>query len=326
MYIVSSFQELGRKYGITKAAVACGVFDGVHRGHRKITDNLLRIASAEDALPVVLTFSPHPRSVVAPEKAPSLLTTQEQKLDLLAQDGIEAAVIIDFTPEKAVLQPKSFVERFLLPERPRLVGICVGAGWRFGAGGSGDTALLESIGGEKGFPVFKVPELIWYGKPISSTRIRGKIERGEMSAANRMLGRAYTVRGRVVRGRGLGFSKFECPTANIRPEKVLYPASGVYAARIAVDASAPASRRIRHPGIAYVGNAPSVVKGEMTQDIHIECHIFDYDQNLYDHDIEVEFVQFLHRDRKFADHADLNTRIKQDIETARELLADPPKQ
>ncbi len=319
MLVAPSLQELAQSRGAARVAVACGVFDGVHRGHRKILRSLLELASAKGAIPTVLTFDPHPRSVLAAFGSPPLLTEREQQLELLAECGIEAVVLVRFTREVAAWSATRFVRHCLLAEPGQLAGVCVGSKWRFGAGGEGDVGLLELFGRNHGFSVVSVPEFQWYGKPVSSTRIRARIQAGELSAANRMLGRCHAVRGQVLHGRGIGGARLHCPTANLSAAPVVHPPGGVYAARIAVDLAPPPARRKALPGAVYIGSAPTI-EGVESSEQYIECHIFDFHENLYGQRIDVQFVEFIREGRAFAGEQGLADQIVRDLARIREVL------
>lgn len=321
MIVTSSLHEYAEHHRVRRVAVACGVFDGVHLGHQKIIQALLEMADREQALPAVLTFAPHPRAVLTGHGTPLALTNREQQLEILAELGVEATVIINFTPAVAELSPRQFLCNYFFAENLSLAGICVGAGWRFGAGGRGDTGDLREMGRDYGFRVVTVSELYWYGSPVSSTRIRGKINQGKLSAAARMLGRWHAVRGRVVRGRGIGGSDLQCPTANLMAEGLLLPPPAVYAVQVAVDTDLQPSARTCYGGIAYVGSAPTVAGSAegVEHKTRLECHLFESAEQLYRREIEVRFIRFIRPGFAFPDTSSLAQQIEQDIEAAKQV-------
>ena len=318
MKTVSFPDELVKQHGLRHVVVAVGVFDGVHRGHQRILSALLHTAAAEHAVPVVLTFDPHPRAVLFPQDAPSLLTLRERKLHLLQKYGVRAVIFLPFSRQVAALPPREFVRRILLGGDLDVRGVCVGSQWRFGHRGVGDTELLQRIGRERGFTTVCVPEKQYYGRPVSSTRIREAIGAGRLEHATRMLGHAYRVCGIVERGLGIGSSEFDCPTANISDPRIVLPPDGVYAGRAWVGTE---RQHTPHPGVVYVGRAPTVGCGGEKPTPVVELHLFDWDDDLYGHAIEVEFAHFLRPDRLFPSREKLRQQIHRDVDGARRCLA-----
>jgi riboflavin kinase/FMN adenylyltransferase len=198
----------------------------------------------------------------------------------------------------------------------------VGDNWRFGAGGKGDTALLAELGREHRFEVRSVPPLLYYGRPVSSTRVRRAVHDGRLEHAARLLGRPYTIGGVVQHGKGAGVELLACPTANLKPIQLL-PPHGVYAAN-GLLATDPAHRLPgRYPGIAYIGTCPTFT-GTAGADAHavLEFHLFDFDADLYGESMEVELLSFVRPDQAFPTVAQLRAQIAQDLETVRHLVAD----
>ncbi|OGV63714.1 MAG: riboflavin biosynthesis protein RibF [Lentisphaerae bacterium RIFOXYB12_FULL_65_16] len=314
-----SIAELRERHGLDTVVLACGVFDGVHRGHRRILDAVLDLARRTGAAPVVVTFDPHPRSVVLPGQAPKLLTVKEQKVRLFAELGMAATVFLPFSRAMASLAPEAFVQQHLLGSGVRVRGVCVGAQWRFGAGGRGDTVLLQRLGRENGFAVRSVPEFCLYGKPVSSTRIRNALTAGRLRFARQLLGRPYTVFGRVSHGKGVGEKEFRCPTANVLGRNIILPRFGVYAARGWLSGHP----RVRRDGIVYVGTAPTLRDGAEAGPAQpiLELHLFDFHDDIYGRTVEIEFLDFIRPDQVFASHAALRRQIGADLVTAREILS-----
>jgi len=233
--------------------------------------------------------------------------------------GVEAAVFLTFNAEMAAMSPEQFVRRQFLAPNVKVRGICVGANWRFGVRGRGDTRMLKRLGRQFGFVVCSVPELTFYGQPVSSTRIREAVSRGRLRFAARLLGRPYSVRDIVSSGRGIGHDELDCPTANLRAENLVLPPAGVYAARarLARDPDVPRS------GIAYVGTAPTISASAApgTEQPGVELHLFDFDGDIYGEPLEVEFAGFIRSDRKFPSLAALRSQIDADIAVAKRSLA-----
>jgi len=322
MKTVATVSEL-RSFGITDIVMACGVFDGVHRGHQQIISTLMAMARRTGAVPVVLTFDPHPRAVLDPGCEPRYLTVRWQKLRMLWELGVEAAVILPFSREIAAMSPEQFLEVELLSPDVTVHGICVGTAWRFGRRGEGDTDFLQTAGAKHGFALEAVAERTWRGGPVSSTRIRECITHGRLAEAERMLGRPYRVSGHVVHGRGVGRTHLHCPTANLTDPMVLLPPCGVYAARshLFTEETFDAPAQLRD-GIVYIGTAPTY-HTDATAAVAptLELHLFDFDTDIYGTKVEVEFHEFIRGDRTFASEDALANQIQQDINQARRLLA-----
>jgi riboflavin kinase/FMN adenylyltransferase len=289
------------------SAVALGVFDGVHLGHRAILGAAVAHARAEAAPAVACTFEPHPLEVLQPDRAPQPITTLEERLELIAECGIDAAVVLDFTPTLAVMEPEAFVKDVLVD---RLVArhVVVGFDHRFGRGARGDADLLRELGRSLGFAVDVIAPLSVDGAPVSSTAIRAALGRGDLDAAARMLGRPYTLPGKVVpgagRGRTLGF-----PTANVAPDRPVLVAPGVYACRAEF-----AGRSER--AVVNVGVRPTFGEGTLA----VEAHLLDFAGDLYGQTFRLVFVARVREERRFPGVEALRAQIAQDVQTARSRL------
>ena len=310
-------------HGVSRAGVACGVFDGVHRGHQQVIQRLVSWCAEQGATPVVLTFDPHPRAVLTPEDAPPLLTLPDQKLNLLAQAGVEAAIVIDFDASVANLPPEAFLRAYLLNQDVSLAALCVGSDWRFGREGAGDVSFLKDAGARHQFDVFPVEELYIDGHEVGSRAIRHALQAGDLTLATRQLGREYGLAGRVREGKGMGEEIFHCPTANIIPAGQMLPADGVYAIIAHLNypldrvSGFPADSAI--PGVAYVGTSPTVNPGNATR--ILETHLFDFDAAIYGTTLAVRFIHRVRGDQRFASVTELANQMRVDIAAARELLA-----
>lgn len=290
-------------------ALTIGVFDGVHRGHRHVIDTLRRRAAELSDLPVVVaTFDRHPLSVIAPERTPRLLTTREQKLELLAAAGVDATAILTFDDELRRLDPEDFASDVLAGALGATL-VMVGANFRFGKGRAGDVEELRTVGLGMGFYVEDVT-LIGDSGPVSSSAIRAAIAVGDVTGAAALLGRPFTVRGIVEegdrRGRSIGF-----PTANLALDpQLLVPGHGVYAVRVGLDGA-------DLPGVANVGVRPTFAgTGEV-----IEAHLLDYDGDLYGRSLDVAFVERLRPEQRFDGVEALAAQIARDVAAARAVLA-----
>lgn len=295
--------------GWREPAVTIGNFDGVHRGHQALVRRIVERARLSAGTAAVLTFDPHPARVLAPERAPAALTTPAQKLELLAALGVEAVAVLPFTPAVAALAPEEFV-RAVLAGALGARQVVVGEGFRFGRRQSGDAAGLARLGSAYGFAVEAVAPVLDDGQPVSSSRVREALARGDVDGARRLLGRAFFVDGLVVRGDGRGRS-IGVPTANLEPENEILPASGVYAGQVRV---ADGSWR---PAVVNRGTRPTFAGlGEA-----LEAHLLDYDGDLYGARLRLAFAARLREERRFASPQALVAQIRDDVARARALLS-----
>lgn len=292
------------------SVVTVGTFDGVHRGHWQVLQETRHWAEADGRRSVLATFHPHPLRVVRPEAAPPLLTTPEEKEEILAESGLDYAVFLPFTPALSRYSPERFVDEILVG-RMHMRRLVIGYDHGFGRGRSGDVDTLRRIGGERGFEVHVVPAVLLDGEPVSSTRIREALAEGDVVAAARGLGRPYSIRGPVVRGdqrgRELGF-----PTANIRVADAdkLLPRPGIYAVR--------ALRRGRAlDGVLHLGPRPTFQGAAPT----IELHLFDFDEDIYGEELRVDFCAWLREIHHYATIPALVAAIRDDCDAARAALA-----
>lgn len=306
--IVSSGSEVRVPGG---AVVTVGTFDGVHRGHRAVLDEIRRRAEAAALRSVLVTFDPHPLAVVRPQAAPGLLTTPREKREILAETGIDVAVFLAFTPALSRYSPRRFVEEILVG-RLDVRQLVIGYDHGFGRGREGDAHTLQALGGEFGFSVDVVPAVSLDTETVSSTRVRAAIAQGEVAAAMEPLGRGYPLIGRVEpgdgRGRQLGF-----PTANLGsiPADKLVPAEGVYA----VWANLPTGV---HPGALHVGPRPTFPGARPS----IELHVLDFEGDLYGSWIRVDFVQRIRGIAAFDSVDALVERMRADVAHTRAVLGE----
>jgi riboflavin kinase/FMN adenylyltransferase len=299
---------------LRRPIVTIGNFDGVHLGHRAILKTVVGRAKDLDGEAVVYTFDPHPRKVLRPEGAPRLLTTLAQKTELLEQAGVDALIVEPFTLEFARTEAEDFMRR-RLHEALHPVEVYVGYDFHFGRDRVGSMRLLTELGPRLGFSVTIIPEVTVDGSDVNSSRIRQLLADGDPERAARMLGRPFTVRGRVVRGeergRTIGF-----PTANLEPDNEILPSPGVYAGRMRlVDDGDPASGTSL-PVVTNVGRRPTF-GGE---EIRAEAHAIDWDGDLYGRCVEVSFALRLRAERKFENIDALKKQIGLDVAEARRRL------
>ncbi|HTV73410.1 MAG TPA: bifunctional riboflavin kinase/FAD synthetase [Candidatus Acidoferrales bacterium] len=280
-------------------ALAIGFFDGVHRGHREILRALLR-RRRPGSLAAVLTFETHPSALLRPHQAPPLITTLEERVNLLARSGIDELYLLPFDERIARLEARTFLEEFLV-ERLRLSALVVGENFRFGAGAQGDPALAQTVLSVHGVEVVVCPPLREGSERVSSTRIRSAIARGDLAEADRLLGEPYTLRGRVVLGEGRGHD-LGFPTANIVvPAQKTIPKDGVYAALT------------RHAGRDYsslvsIGDKPTFGGAAKA----IEVWMLDFHETIYGEELSLREFRFLREQRRFAGVEELLTQMRED--------------
>jgi riboflavin kinase/FMN adenylyltransferase len=296
----------------SKAVITIGNFDGVHIGHQALFHEVIETAEKIGGTSIAMTFEPHPIRVLKQNGHPPLITLYEQKVELIERTGMDVLICIPFTQEFAALTAEEFI-RDLLVGTIGMKAIVVGKDYSFGKNREGDIALLKSYAPEFGFEVI-VAGWIKMSKDladrISSTRIRELISDGLMTQAEKMLGRHYQIRGKVVTGRDRGGKLLGIPTANINLHDELCPKTGIYAVTVEYSGK-------QYKGVANIGYSPTFDDHEFT----IEVHIFDFDSNIYGEKIRVNFIQRIRDEIKFSNISELIDQIKKDIATARELLA-----
>ena len=284
-----------------------GNFDGLHLGHRKIISKVSERARRLDSPSVVYTFEPHPLKVVAPSMSPPMIVDAVAKAALVEALGIDFMVIAEFTKEFAAKHPRAFVEEEIVPLRPREVW--VGHDFSFGKAKTGTVDYLRHLGEEFGFTVLVIPAYMKGGEVVSSSRIRKLVSVGRLAEAAGLLGRNFSMSGRVVKGRNIG-RELGFPTANLSTGAELMPADGVYAARAIVSGK-------RHGAIVNIGVAPTFGGKARC----VEVHILGFRDNIYGKKIEVEFVRRLRGERAFKSKEALVTQIRKDSERAGKILA-----
>ena len=287
-----------------------GNFDGVHRGQRSVIDTVVEKARGAGLHSMVVTFDPHPLAVLRPHEAPQLITTLEQKERLLDEAGVDAVLVVRFTPEFSRVTAEGFVRDFLHGGLD-LKEIYIGSSFVFGHGREGDVRLLETLGEELGFRAVGVPEVAAQGERVSSTRIRRAINEGRVEAALEMLGRPYSITGVVTRGDRMG-KRLGWPTINLTPENDLLPADGVYACRVHFP-SFPAT----FDCATNIGTRPTVYENYQRV---VEGHVLDFNTDVYGERVELEFHRRLREERIFPTVMDLAAQIRLDVEATREYF------
>jgi riboflavin kinase / FMN adenylyltransferase len=295
------------------AVVTVGTFDGVHRGHQALLNQLIAVAHQQQKQHVVVTFNPHPLHVIRAADPPALLTPTAEKIELLRAHGIEQVAVVPFSRELAEYTPDRFVREILI-EHFGLAHLVIGYDHGFGKGRSGDVSALSQIGRELHFELTVVPHTDLGDRPIKSSRIRAALNEGNVIEAAHALGRPYALDGEVVRGdargRELGF-----PTANLEVigEHKLVPAEGIYAVRVdrldAID-------RQRYDGVLHLGERPTFEGATRT----IEVFLLGFDGNLYGERLRVHFCERIRGIDRFDGVDALIAAIRADIEAAQRVL------
>ena len=302
--------ESGLPPTITGTVVTVGTFDGVHRGHLDVIRRLVDRARERNLPSLLVSFDPHPLEVVNPSAAPPLLTTSEEKLEVIAETGVEYFAIVPFTHDLAQYGAEEFVDR-ILRARFRMSELLIGHDHGFGHRRAGNVDVLKSLGAERGFKVDVVDAVsLGDGQHVSSTSIRRAVAGGDLKRAAEGLGRPYSLSGTVVagnsRGRQLGFA-----TINLSPpsSRKLLPPEGVYAVMVQTPVG-------RFGGMMNLGPRPTFGDPETS----IEAHLFDVSADFYDMRVRIDFVEFLRETRRFADASELVKQLGRDKENALRAL------
>lgn len=288
-----------------------GNFDGLHRGHRAIIERVVERSAATGSPSLLITFEPHPLQILAPERAPDMLTTRAQKLALIERAGIDGVLILPFTREFAALPAQRFVQE-QLASGLEIREVYVGGNFNFGRSRGGNADLLISLCGSLGIVAEVVPEIRTLSSPVSSSRIRRALRAGEVELAGELLGRPYGVEGTVIRGAGRG-AGLGFPTANMTPAAQLIPEDGVYITEVRVDDGT-------HHSVTNIGSRPTFEDARFT----VETHLLDSHEELYDRTIEVRFLARLRPELKFESAEALVQQVQRDIERARRYFSAAP--
>jgi riboflavin kinase/FMN adenylyltransferase len=291
--------------------LAAGFFDGVHLGHRAVLEVALAQARARHGRAWALTFDQHPLSILAPPHRPPLLTPLEVRLEQLADTGIDGCLMLPFTRALAACSPEAFID-LICRGAGHIAAIHCGANWRFGQHAAGDPARLAELGRTRGFEVEVAPAALYQEEPISSTRIRRAIQEGRLPDATAMLGRPYSIRETVVRGRGVG-RQLGMATANLHPAAEVLPPVGVYAVRTWLG-----DRPVE--GVANLGRRPTFPDAAPADPV-LEIHVLDFAGDLYGATLDIAFVARLRAEMPFSSPDALVAQIERDIVAARVLLS-----
>ncbi len=291
--------------GFGPSSLTIGNFDGVHVGHRQLFRKVVDAARRHGLKSTVLTFDPHPAHIVAPERAPRLLTTLEERTALMAEQRIEQVLILPFTKELAALTPEQFVQQIVVDVLGAKI-VLVGENFRFGHKQAGDTRVLAELGERYGYRVDIVDVVQCRGRAVSSTEVRRRIESGEVALASRFLGRPYALSGEVISGHGIG-AKQTVPTLNLRTASEVLPRTGVYITR---------TRDLndgRHwNSVSNIGYRPTFGGDALS----IETFLLEPLNGSTPRNIRVEFLRRVRDERKFESAEELKAQIVRDASRA----------
>ena len=296
------------------ACVTIGNFDGVHLGHQMLFSEVVSLAHRHEGTSVVVTFDPHPLKVLHPESI-RLISTTEQKLELIEKTGVDALVVIPFNRDFAATTADEFVEDILVGK----IGVqqlVVGYDYAFGRGRAGNIDFLQAKGKERGFPVTVVQAHYEHEMLVSSTKIRELVAEGRMRDVRHLLGRYYQIRGEVQLGKQRGGPVVGFPTANLQIlEEDLCPKRGVYVTQVIYDGRC-------YGGVSNIGYNPTFGENKLVA----ETHIFDFDDDIYGKRIKINLLRHVRGEKKFSGPEELSAQIQKDILVANEVLEEAHKE
>lgn len=307
MKIIRGLEALNNSFPDTVLTI--GNFDGVHLGHQKIIFEVLERAGEIKGTSMALTFEPHPMKIIAPERNVRILTQFKEKAKLIEEMGIDVLLCINFNREFANLLPDKFIEDVLV-RKINAKEIIIGTNYAFGKNKKGTVELLRRRGKEYGFRVKAVRNVEIHGNIVSSSSIRSLLVRGAVKEASTFLGRAYSIEGNVIKGKGRGKTLLNIPTANITTPVEIAPKEGVYAVRAGIGS-------IVCEGVANIGRNPTFGKAEVSY----EVHLFDFSGDILGENVRIYFIDRIRSERTFPDASSLEKEIRSDIEIAKEILS-----
>ncbi|KAA0258647.1 bifunctional riboflavin kinase/FAD synthetase [Deferribacter autotrophicus] len=299
-------RDLSKWFSKAPTVVTIGNFDGVHLGHQTIVKKVKELSKEYNLKSGVITFNPHPIKFFNNEI--KLIMTERKKKKIFEELGIDYFFNLEFNESIANMDPEIFV-RELLVKTLKAKFIVIGYDYRFGKKKKGDYELLKLLESRYGYTAFKIPPVKVDEIIVSSTNIRKLLTEGDVDLANRMLGRAFSLEGEVIKGDGYG-KLLGYPTANLKVHNELIPAFGIYATKTLIDGK-------RYQSVTNIGIRPTIVNRE---EIRVETHIFDFNEEIYGKFIEVEFYKYLRKERKFDKITDLIGQIEKDCKLAKEVL------
>ena len=286
-----------------------GVFDGVHLGHKYLISRLKEDARQQNLLSGVVTFRQHPQQVLSPRAKPPFLTDLTEKTDLLKNEGVETIIVLSFTHELAQLRARQFLS--LIKKYLRMRGLIIGPDFVLGRNREGNADTLRIIGQDMNFGVTVIPPIMINSEVVSSTAIRKALADGDMKKVHNLVGRPFSLHGRVIPGAGRG-ADLGFPTANldVDPKQAL-PADGIYATRVYISSQA-------YQSMTNIGKRPTFGGSKRL----VEVYILDYHSNLYNHELKIDFIQRLRDEKRFDTIDELKRQVTEDVKQGRAILAE----
>ncbi|MFH2011520.1 MAG: bifunctional riboflavin kinase/FAD synthetase [Pseudomonadota bacterium] len=305
MEVIRGTANLKKKFNIPVMTI--GNFDGIHLGHQKIFKEVRKRSSELKGDSIVYTFEPHPLNILFPNKKVTLITSFTEKIRLIEKLGIEIVICEEFTHEYANLSPREFVNDILM-EKIGVKAVFVGHDYAFGKGRKGNIVTLERLGKEFGFEVHVVDAVRVDDVLVSSTKIRDTIQKGDVKKVAGLLGRNYSISGKVgrgkERGKGLGF-----PTANLESVEEIHPKPGIYVVNVCY-------KDHLYQGVVNIGYSPTFADNALS----IEVHILDFNKDIYGEEVKISFVERLRDEKTFDGPEALVEQIKKDVEMTRRMF------
>lgn len=290
-------------------AVGLGMFDGLHIGHMELINRLIEYSRMNRLNSVIYTFKNHPGNIINKHDFTKLLMTERKKIELLSKTQLDYIILQEFDEAFSRITPEDFVREILVKELGMKLAV-VGFNYRFGYKGKGDATLLKKLGSLYNFDVLVIPPVMVDNEPVSSTMIRSCISKGQMEKVFKLLGRYYSIEGTVEEGKRIG-AELGFPTANIYPHPyIVLPQDGVYITRTIIEGKEYAS-------ITNIGVNPTL---ENSSQVKLETHIINFDQNVYNRNIEVFFIKKIRGEMKFSSREELIKQISNDVKQAREFF------
>ncbi len=301
---------------IKKAIITIGNFDGVHLGHQKIIEEVVKTAKKIKGTSIVMTFDPHPMRFFHPEKRFPLLTLCDEKARIIEKFGIDILLCVTFNSEFASIEPEDFIKNILV-DKLKIKHLIIGKDYRFGKDKKGDVKLSKKYG----FGITVVNPVKLKGTVIKSSRIRAMIQKGNVSGASKFLGRPYSIEGTVIKGTGRGSKILGFPTANILTSSELIPSDGVYAVKVKIESDLNNNKKnkkeILYNAVCNIGTNPTFGPNELS----IEVHIPDFNMDLLHKMVKIYFIERIRPEKKFPGPEKLVLAIKKDIKKAMEILS-----
>lgn len=308
MRVIYSRSGLQKLY-LKNPVITWGIFDGVHKGHRKIINTTASLSKKTGGASVILTFDTHPEGIIN-SAGPLMLNSLRHRLKLLAEFPVDVCAVLPFTKAFAAVTAREFAEDWLI-KRLGVKGIVLGENTTFGRNKSGNLKMLGDLCRQYDVRLIECENYSYKSRPVSSTRIRAAVMKGELDEAAKMLGRRYSLLGRVTHGVGMG-KKLGFPTANIKPFNEAIPPDGVYSVKVSLGAD-------KYKGLLSIGTRPTFINNRNPEKT-VEIYIHNFSHNIYGKELEAEFVKYIRKQKKFPSTGALIRQIQKDVEAVRSFV------